>query len=76
MTVEKNFSLLPKVAPPDLKTRIMAELIKPYATIRQLWNVLKLPYQENCIVGKEVAADPRYRKALVSNKYKSRDILK
>ena len=34
MTVEKNFSLLPRVSPPDLKTRVMSELIKPYAAIR------------------------------------------
>jgi hypothetical protein len=37
MTVEKNFKLLPRVSPPDLKTYILSQLIKPYATVRSFF---------------------------------------
>jgi hypothetical protein len=76
MTVEKNFALLPKVAPPDLKTKIMGEIIKPYAMVRTLFGLLKLPNQNNCITGTERASDPRYRKALVSDRYNAKAIMK
>ena len=51
MTVEKNFKLLPRVSPPDLKTRIMAEIIKPFATVRLGLQLLMMKEDKNCMNG-------------------------
>ena len=51
MTVEKNFKLLPRVAPPDLKTRIMAKFIKPFAAVRIALQMLMMPTETNCLNG-------------------------
>jgi len=49
MTVEKDFSLLPKVAAPDLKTRILANIITPFAMAKLLIQFLRLPNEINCV---------------------------
>lgn len=75
MTVEKNFKLLPRVSPPDLTTQIIAGIMKPIYTVRQALALLKLPTELSVLKGK-YNVQSKERKALVSNKYNSKDIMR
>lgn len=72
MTVEKDFSILPRVASPNLTTRIISEIMKPFATIKAAINLISQPKETNCIRG--IPTDSNFRKAFVSECFDSRAI--
>lgn len=74
MTVEKDFSLLPRVGPPDLRTRIIAQIFKPFATVKAAVGLLSQPTESNCVKG--VFAKSSFRKAFTSESFNSRAIIK